>query len=168
MLGAVPVMGMAQVGGNGGLLSFAMSELCSQIESIATEKLGAVFRVNIGDADHSFTIVVQGDKAEIVQSFAGGEGESLLTNIGGKNVYSIGEITTHLMNIEKPKGEREASANKIFGGNIMLEKGGKDLWPNVSLSWHMSTLHPAKHIFQLLAEKISLNLKALQKLGLAK
>jgi|GEM_PF-3112409 len=167
LLQNVKAMGSGAGGGNADALSYAMIELCSQIQSICSEKIGAVFRVNIGQSDHSFTIIVQGDRAEIVQSFAGETGESLLMNVNGKHVYDAMELCGDLMNVCKPKAERKASSLKLFDGEIMLDKDHTtDLWPGLSLSWEMSSLKPAKIIFGLLEEKIKLNIKALQELKL--
>jgi hypothetical protein len=166
LLCRVPIMSMTTAGGNAGALVHTMRRLCDQMHSLGQERMGGVFRVNLGDADHSFVVVVQGQFCEFLQSFAGPSGESLLKNVSGPHVYSLEAGCTHLMNVCQTKAEREASSVELFGGEILL--GGTDhsvdLWPTLPISWQMGGLHLAQECFRLLSDKIRGNLDAIKKL----
>ena len=166
LLCRVQIMSMTTPGGNANALIGTMEQLCGQIHSLGQERMGGVFRVNLGGADHSFVIVVQGRSCEFLQSFAGPSGESLLKNISSAHVYSIDEGCAHLKNVCKARADRKNSSEKLFDGEILL--GGADhttdLWPTLGISWQMGGLHLAERYFELLTEKIRANLVAINKL----
>lgn len=81
-----------------------------------------IYRCGVAKVAHGFTIILQGDKAELVQGFAGPEGQSLAENLeSSKGGTTIGELAGTLENLLDSEGTLDAQ-NHLFAGSIDIEK----------------------------------------------
>lgn len=144
-------------GGDAVQLQKCMWSLCGAIQ----DSLAKIFKVKIGASDHSFSIIVQSGRCELLQSFAGESGESLVMNAQANKVFSTSEICAHLIDICNPRLERKESSEALFDGEVML-KGDEDLWPTLALAWEGAPLPIASEVLKIMRAKISKNLEILK------
>lgn len=89
------------------------------------EKGAFIYRIGIGGMSHSFTITVRNNTAELLQSFAGASGETLMENINKKGSFGIDEICDLLGKLTDTKKGFNAM-NTLFGGPIDVERAPRN------------------------------------------
>ncbi|MDZ8188766.1 MAG: hypothetical protein RMX96_28435 [Nostoc sp. ChiSLP02] len=115
------LLGTGEKTGNWETKSVANTGVPALIKDIEENAQNAViYRVGFGSSAHSFIILVRAGKTEILQSFAGGEGEALGENIENQNYqYTIEELTSQLSNmVSDKKTARKQAQLKLFEGVI--------------------------------------------------
>ena len=86
--------------------------------AIGADGAAGIFRLQFGGSDHGFTVVVQNGRAELTQSFAGGDGETLATNLASADFqFTAAQVAEHLRNLSAP-GETDDAQQALFGGSI--------------------------------------------------
>lgn len=113
---------------------------------------GAIFRVRCGI--HGFIIMVRGGaNVELLQSFAGAEGEMLATNLAANKSWGLEAMVTLLTNmVSNSEDERNAAQETLFGGSITA-----DAWPPAEYTWSQSSIKTPDDIEQDVMTKLTQN-----------
>jgi len=84
-----------------------------------------IYKCGVAEVAHGFSIIVQGRSAELIQSFAGPDGETLLDNINkGENLpYPVDTLVNLLGGLLGD--ETFKIQNQLFGASIDIEKISK-------------------------------------------
>ena len=147
--------------------------LVADIKEMERRDAACIYRIGIkrsNSQDHSFVIVIQNKSAEILQSFAGAQGEALGENlINKKGQYSIDYITSILNKlIHNEDRVRADSMEKLFGGRIDVDHiNGQDQIRNLLTDGFFIQIdrrgmyNPAT-LQEKIRQKIQQNLQALQ------
>ncbi|NUS42165.1 MAG: hypothetical protein HOQ24_00475 [Mycobacteriaceae bacterium] len=121
-------------------LTVACKGLCAALTTAAGTNVRWVFGVNFGI--HGFVIAVTGDKAELLQSFAGAEGEMLMgfleKTLTHGRYYTIAQLTSLLLEMVVEGAEDHdpgaLRAQSIFFGGRADDPGDAGL-PVAPLRW---------------------------------
>lgn len=100
----------------------AIPELVKDIK--ARSNSACIYLCGINEVAHGFTIIIQNNRADVIQGFAGSDGESLSENLEDESKqggYSIEEITSLLAALLSEKDTLDAQ-NKLFSGTVDIEK----------------------------------------------
>jgi hypothetical protein len=81
-----------------------------------------IYRTNPESSDHSFAIVIKQEQAEVLQSFAGGDGESLGKNLTSGNAIPVADLIDHLRKLNDGNDDtRRAAELAMFNGRIDVD-----------------------------------------------
>lgn len=104
-----------------GLMKTTLPKLINHI----TRTKSGIYQCGITNSAHGFAIVVQGDSAELIQSFAGPQGGTLLKNIEEKLPMKKSNLSALLKELLL-KRKSTAAQKTLFDGAVDVEKIEKD------------------------------------------
>jgi len=105
----------------------------------------------ITGGQHGFVIVIQGDRAEILQSFAGASGARLISSFGGgkeQRTFSLDALVDLINRMDEAGAQQQ-----LFGGGVDASK---------TMQWSVAKLRSTEDIDQRFGAQLDLGIKALK------